>query len=390
MRGIVNKAYGSRPYRSGDEAALVDLYSAVSGRSRTSEEYRWEWLQTPEGQGSMWVIENKDTGEVIGHHGLIPIPLSYFGERMLMGKTENTMIHPQYRGKVLYFLYEKEFVEEAKERFDLLYTTQGSGTPGRIRKRLGYISVGPYERLFSVSGKTGLDQLAAEIISRTIRSELLAWLANRFFVMFNHVLVPFLTSNISIDRKVRLRRIDDIEEVKEGLDELWERSKPHFGITVDRNASYLKWRIFDNPNLSYDFFVAERESEVVGYAVMEYTQTGNARIVDVVADSNDGILLNTVFQGLRQRLHENDFRVIELLTLKGHNSLNRAARRNGFISFSVIDIVRRVLRKGAAQERSHLLVKVFSGDLAYAKVGDPNSWYYTSIFMEGLKAYDAD
>ena len=381
MSENTGEPFSSRSYRSGDEVAVIELYNLITGRSRTTKEYKWEWLDTSEGQGSIWVIEKKDTREIVGHHGLIPIPLCYFGQPMLAGKTENTMVHPQYRGKLGYTRYEKRFLEEAKDRFDLLYTTNGFGAPARIRRRLGYFSVGGYAPYLKVCQKSTLDEITKALINANLKPRWLAKLANWASRLFNYVLIASFRGGRPTDMEITLEKIDSIEGMAKELNNLWDRSKSHFGITINRHAHYLKWRIFDNPNLTYDFFVASREGEVLGYVVIEYRGKAEAVIVDLLADGNDDVLFNSILQKIIQKLGERDIHTILFPTLQSRNALNRALRRNGFRSFSTI---LKMLYKFTKHEEPLLLVKTLDSNLDDTIVSDPENWYFTSIFREGL------
>ena len=104
----------------------------------------WEWVNTWDGQGGIWLVfdnERNSEDQLIAQYSLIPTPLSFFGKKYIAGKTENCMSHPDIRGKGIYFPHEKKYFEIAKNRFKVFFTTTGNvakGTPGRIRKKLGY------------------------------------------------------------------------------------------------------------------------------------------------------------------------------------------------------------------------------------------------------------
>ena len=151
----------SRIFVEKDKKELNDLYNLVAGRSRMIEQFEWEWLNNPEGWGSMWLLEDTDNGKIIGHHGLIPIRFSYFGKSILTGKTENTVMHPQYRGKGIYFPFEVKFLEEARERFQMTWTSIGVLEQGKIRLKLGYTAVGSYAPYIKVTNRAYLEQLLA-------------------------------------------------------------------------------------------------------------------------------------------------------------------------------------------------------------------------------------
>ena len=374
----------SRKFTEKDKSELNDSYNRFTGRSRTIEQFEWEWLDTPEGWGSMWLLEDSDTGKIVGHHGLIPIKFSYFGSPILMGKTENTHLHPPYAGKGVYYPFEVKFIEEAKDRFGLLYTTQGSGAPGRVRLKLGYATVGRYAHYIKATKMSYLDKQLANAIRRRIRNRFIAALLIGISKTGSVFLMPFFSREGSMDRTVKLERVTNIETVAEELDKFWEWNKGKFGITADRNSRYLKWRIFDNPNLTYEFFLARRQSDVVGYVITRNSGEGRGVITDLIAINNDEKVFNTILDGAVSKFRESGIHVIQFLTLSSDNFLNKALRRNGFVSSSMVPRVwRRVI--GKKQQESLLMAKALDDKLDPARVADPACWYFTDILTEGIQ-----
>ena len=135
-----------RLYQPGDEVNINKLYKLLTDRDRSIDEYLWEWINTWNGQGSMWLAFDKDREEgdkLIMQYSLIPTPFSFWGKSYLAGKTENCMCHPDLRGKGQFIPHEKESFEEAKKKYDLFFTTAGDeakGTVGAIRRKLGYVA----------------------------------------------------------------------------------------------------------------------------------------------------------------------------------------------------------------------------------------------------------
>ena len=375
----------SREFRENDKYELNDSYNRFTDRSRTIEQFEWEWLNTPEGQGSIWILEDSDSGKIVGAHGLIPIPLTFSGKSILAGKTENTHIHPPYAGKGLYYPFEVRFIEESKARFDLLYTTQGRGAAGKIRLKLGYTSIGGYATYMKAIKKSSLDKLLASMIRRRISNRLLSTLLIGALKVGSIVLMPFFTRKGALNDEVKLEKATDIDTVAEEIDKFWERNKEKFGITADRNSRYLKWRIFDNPNLVHEFFLARKRGEMFGYAIVRSRERAGAmegRIVDLIADDNNEVIFNSILNGVQDALKERGVGIIHFQTLFSNNTLNKAIRRNGYINISTLPIIKRVLLK---KEASQLMTKALSNDLDPLKVSNPACWYFTDIFFEGVQ-----
>ena len=111
---MTNKNYITKVYESGDEVDINHLYKVVAKIDRNSREHNWEWVNTWDGVGEMYLMidTEKKTGEqVVCQYSLIPTPVSYFGKYLSGGKTENCMSHPDLRGKKLFFPFEKENFE---------------------------------------------------------------------------------------------------------------------------------------------------------------------------------------------------------------------------------------------------------------------------------------
>ena len=65
----------------------------------------------------MWLIEATDEQgnvKLIGHHGVMPIAFSNGETDLLFGKTENTMVLPEYRKKILYLDLKKIYQSISK------------------------------------------------------------------------------------------------------------------------------------------------------------------------------------------------------------------------------------------------------------------------------------
>jgi hypothetical protein len=380
--GIESKAYRSRPARREDVGEIVRLYNHVTGRERNEAEHCWEWWETPAGAGSMWVIEETATGAIIGHHGLIPIRLRVGDQSVLAGKTENTMVHPDHRAKVLYFLYEKQFAQAAAARFDLLFTTSGYGAPGRIRRKLGYQSAGATTYFLKVTRGAGLQRLALPVVEKLTTSKVLSRLLALAARGASRPAVLAFRGRTQSAPDVVVRRCHSFDEIAGPVEALWHRTAPAAGITVERSAAYLAWRLAANPNVPYLFFAAWRGAHLVGYAAVELTAGGEAVIVDLWAESEQPIFFDSLMQGMLRQLDGEGSNAFVFPTLQGENSLVRGLRRNGFLDLG--PLLRRLYRR-AKREQPELLVKAVRPGLAELGLYEPERWYYTALFAEGLR-----
>ena len=377
----------SRRYQVGDEYGIVKLYNKITGRCRTVEQHRWEWLHTPEGSGSIWVITESGSGEIVGHHGLIPIKADYFGKTLLLGKTENTILHPKYLGTGIYFIHEKRFLQEAVKRFDLLYTISGYGTPGKIRRKLGYKAVGRYLTYIKATRGTYLIKFMDSLIDRKILNSKLKIFCKAIGHILRYPLMIFFSKRSKTDKNIAFEVVKDIDAIDSEIDQFWDRNKGGFGITISRTSKYLKWRIFENPNVKYEFLLARKLGKVVGYVITENLagDVSRGEIVDLVCEQNDEIIFNTILNAAIRRLTETNVDVVSFTTLDSNNFLNRCLAKNGFLPIQKIAaFVRRHLRLGISGEESVLLVKVINKSINDGSICNPTCWYYTDLFTEGI------
>jgi hypothetical protein len=377
----------SRTYQAGDEYGIVKLYNKITGGCRTNEQYRWEWLETPQGIGSIWVITESGSGEIVGHHGLIPIQLDYFGKTFLLGKTENTILHPKYLGTGIYFIHERRFLQEGKERYDLLCTTFAHGTPGKIRRKLGYKTVGRYLTYTKVTKDTYIKKMMASLIENKIPNSSLRIFCNGIGHILSYPLTIFFSKRGKIDKNITFEKVENIDAIAGKIDQFWDRNKDGFGITINRTSNYLKWRIFENPNVKYEFLIAMKLGKVVGYVITK-TSASDANlgvIVDLVCEQHDEILFNTILDAAIRRLIETNVHAVSFTTLDSKNFLNRCLAKNGFLPIQKIAaFIRKHFTLDISGEEVVLLVNVINKNINYRKIYNPDYWYYTELFNEGI------
>jgi hypothetical protein len=377
----------SRTYQAGDEDGIVKLYNQVTGRCRTNAQHRWEWLQTPHGIGSIWIIAESESGDIVGHHGLLPIHLDYFGKTYLLGKTENTILHPRYSGTGIYFIFERRFLQEGRSRHDLLCTTFAHGTPGKIRRKLGYKAVGRYVTYTKVIKNTYLIKRAASLIEKEIPHGSLRLLFRGIAHLLSYPATLLFSKRGRIDKNITVEKVENIDAIAGELDRFWDRNKNVFGITINRTSTFLQWRIFDNPYVNYEFLIATKQGKAVGYAITKPSPSDGdgGMIVDLVCDGHDEILFNTILDAAVKRLIAASAQAVSFTTLDSKNFLNGCLAKNGFLPLQKIaDFIRKRITPYKRAEEKALLVNVINKNINPAKMYNPDHWYYTDLFHEGI------
>ena len=244
-----------------DKDALNDLYRRITNIDRSDRQFHWEWTGGPYGPSPSWVIVEAASDKVVGHHGVIPVPLWVNGRRILAARTENTMIDPDFAGKFIYHAYEAKLLRELCEAgYEILFTTSGKGAWGVIRRRLGYQQIGRWR---------------THVIETSF-----GYRARRLVGPFGAIAdIADLAARRSALPGLTLQASDAFQEAED----IWQRSAPAEGIFPNRERVYLDWRVRDHPYHSHQMAMLARERRNIGYVIW-HQQNSAGRAVDILID----------------------------------------------------------------------------------------------------------
>jgi len=367
----------SRRLTEKDKSKLNALYNSLFKQSRTIENFDWEFINNPQGEAYSWILEDAESSDIIGHYGLIPLGCGYWGKSILAGKTENAMLHPQYRGKGLYVPFEVDCIRRASEKFQLIWTSYSSVSGIRTHMKAGYIPVGKLVTYTHVN-KMGIANMLSNLIKDKISSRIVRYFLQELSGCISRVFVFVFSKNIANHKEIRLEKVKDINTVAKELTELWDNVKADYGITVARSIPYLRWKIFNNPYIKYDFYVALKQQRLVGYVitrVVKKDETKRGVIVDIIVAEPKTKMLDCVLAETITNFLQKGICHIEFPTLKSNNFINKALKRSGFVS---LDSIYAKLRRREA----NFLAIPLDNTLNPKTVFNPNNWYFTHIFTE--------
>jgi len=109
-----------RVYKKGDEEGYVKLMNLVFPRYECDlQRWRWEFADNPFGSIQVFADFN---GEIIGHMGLIFVPIK-IGDHIFQGlQAVDLAVHPSFRGKGIFINIGKKLMyEAAKEGIVISY-----------------------------------------------------------------------------------------------------------------------------------------------------------------------------------------------------------------------------------------------------------------------------
>ena len=378
----------SRPYSDGDYEHINYLYKTVTGLSRGKQEYDWEWRDTWDGPGSVWLVfddERNPEDQLIGQYSLIPTPMNFWGKPYLAGKTENCMSHPDFRGKGMYVFHEKKYFEDAKKRFQVFFTTTGDvarGAPGKVRQKLGYKAF-DYWVTYSLwlNHNELLDEVHTKLpkfinnktIIGKISAKILTWILLKF------------TSRTAPAKSGKFEDCSEAQVPLHEIEKLWKENAAIYGISVDRTEKYLKWRINDNPYVSHRYLCYYDQDKLLGY-ILYTIQDEKVYVVDVLADKQDSSIFRALFDKLKIMSEKNGCSQLKCYTSSKNSFLIDRLRESNFLNYSDLFSVLRVKKS----VRPFQLFVYVSNEVSVEKdVWDTNSWYITDLIKEGRSYTDS-
>lgn len=371
-----------RPYMPGDEILINQLYGRITGAYRSDEEYSWQWLNTWKGQASIWLAfedDRPESDQLIGQYSLIPTPLSFWGDKILTGRTENCMSHPDYRGKGMYFHHEKKYFEEAKKLYQVFFTTAGHvarGAPGKVRHKLGYR---PYD--YWVTYSLWLDRAA---MSKEVNSKLPKLFKKWEFIgkAISSLISWFLLRLTGLSSSFKQENFNDYGESEApfaDIEALWQDNAVLYGISVDRTKEYMAWRIKENPYISHRFLCNYENGKLLGYII--YTiQDGIVHLVDILVDGKDKRIFRALFDQLKHESKLKGYILMKCHTLSKNHFLVDRLREGKFLNYA--DLFAR-LKKDKQQQPMQFFVYISDEVELEKDVWDNQYWYITDLVKEG-------
>jgi Acetyltransferase (GNAT) domain len=237
-----SEALEVRPYQSGDEAAIVDLFELTFGRPLTAAYWQWRFRDNPTGRTMIEVAVSGST--MAAHYAVSPVVVSVRGGDVMTALSMTTMTHPEFRGRGLFVaLAESIYKRMTEAAMDMVW-----GFPNVISHR-GFLRE-------------------------------LAWVDIHEVPTFTRILaqgraLPAPSGNI-----VELSSIDA------RFDLLWDEVKTRQPVLVRRDSRYLSWRYGANPDNAYTLLASLQGDHLMGYAFCKrYHDTVD--LVDLLSVSDE-------------------------------------------------------------------------------------------------------
>jgi hypothetical protein len=223
-----------------DEVNL--LYNTTYKEDRSREQFIWEFFSAPAGKAIYVVAKDSETKKIVGTQCAIPIEfITKDGTIVLTGKSEDTLVHPDYRGLNIF-----------EKMYDLLFEKcRESG----IQYLWGFT---PAKKPFLKLGfEIPYDQSQAMMVIDSDKAyKFLSGLnpKNNTSDLLKIRMLCMLSKIIAVKRIFASEKILDHEfsMVESGREILKDIEPPvnmrvPFGFSIKQDRPYLTWRIGNNP-----------------------------------------------------------------------------------------------------------------------------------------------
>lgn len=313
------KKWSIRPYKSGDEDQIVNLFNATFQKNITEKQWLWKFMGCEIDVANVWVAVSE--GRIIGHYGGTPM-------RFKLGDEVRTILH------VADVMTEKAFQQKG------VLTTLGdaaharwktSGIPfvtglhyggwGTRRHYLGW-----KEQFRAVWLVRPVDPKGLLQKKETFPSAL-KWPAQTAMNLNN------ASSEFLLKWRSKQISVEPISTASALFDEIWDTLKTSYPACVVRDQRWINYRYVSAPEVNYRILVAKRVDQPVGYLCYSMHRSGtlkSAHIVDLFTSPEDTAVRAGLLSFMIRELRQTDIHLIRMLCPQ-NTHLGRFLLLSGFL-----------------------------------------------------------
>ena len=239
-----------RDYQNGDEYEILTLYQQVNNREMTLEHWKWKFAKNPFGEAVIKLMF--DDKKLVGHYAVTPINVQVQNRLVKAVFSLNTMVHPDYRGGVIFAYLGKEtykVCEQKGAKFVYGFPNRNSYLP--LIRKLGWVGCGKMSILQKeLEGKASVASKATNIY--------------------------------------------EIDKFDTKVNSLWDKVKASYRVIVPRTKDFLNWRFTEHPTIEYSkYIITNNDNEILGYLILKIYTKGDeikGHIVDMLCINNSDVV----------------------------------------------------------------------------------------------------
>jgi GNAT superfamily N-acetyltransferase len=252
------------------EAVLSFLKEAYPDDPRKSDPLFWKWhyLDNPYTSPDnvpLWIV--KDGERVVGQAATILVELQVLEERRKAVWILDFILLPEYRGQKL----GKRLLFLARETYPTMLALGFNEASGNVLRSLEWVPMGAinrYQKL--VFPAYGLKETAAFAPLREL---------------VNFAFFPFRPNTSALEPSGRCR-LQQIHEIGQAFDDLWEKASRHIKCSVSRNSGFLTWQFLRQPGKQFEIFGLFNGETLSAYFILFFRkpQHGDAPSKAAISD----------------------------------------------------------------------------------------------------------
>lgn len=227
-----------RPMRADDLDLFQACFAKNADRPRTQESLEWQYLRNTTDKLFVDVALSPRGEKLAAIYASLPGWMRIRGERRLVLQSLDTLTDAEFRGRGLFVaLAQQTFSRAADEGAALIYGFPNGSSAHGFFKKLGWTSLDPLPflvrplRLSYVADRLKLPQAVRALVPRA------------------PLVAPF-------GGRTRAS-VREITSADPRITQLWQRFSAGVGVAIDRDAGYMRWRIFERPAADYRALVFE-------------------------------------------------------------------------------------------------------------------------------------
>ena len=260
------EAWAIRPYRSGDENGLVELFARVFGKPISTAHWLWKLRGYELPFENVWLAF--DGEKVVSQYAGIPVRVSTGEQVRWAVLSVDTMVDPDYRRRGL-------------------LTTMAQHAYGQWGELGAAFVYGlPNEKSGPVFSSIGL-KYAFPLRWRRRRLRPFATLARRSGINFPTMFLDglFQVSTSMLRRSTSSIDLVEARDADAGFDHIFRQYTPDSSLTFVRDREWIRWRYFLAPLFEYRLLVARQGQEPLGYVAYRM-QNGGGVIAEIFAPND--------------------------------------------------------------------------------------------------------
>ncbi|PYO62513.1 MAG: hypothetical protein DMD28_05405 [Gemmatimonadetes bacterium] len=305
-----------RPYRLGDERALVALWAEAFNRPMTEAHWRWKVKGRPTPVENVGIAVAADDRPIFQFVG-IPCPAVVLGAPRTVMVGADVVTAREFRRRGVFTTAAHRLFDSWREAGIALVLGLANDRWGSRAEALGY------ERYFELRWRIRFLR-PERILARKAHLPALARLRG-LGNLWNRAwdLVPPGAGGITVRPLV---------SAAPDIDTIWERGARHVATSLVRDRPWVEWRYCNPPDGDYRLTLAERAGSPVGYAACRVVQMDgrtSVRLAEIFAPG-DPMALRALVRDVVTRAAVEDADVVVTLAVPGSH-MDRELRRAGFL-----------------------------------------------------------